>query len=265
MTLKARQYIPRDGQKVKMREWGDYTSRGIQVWAWLRVVATVEQTVSFEVLNGDQPTNHFSSCPIEAIQAPLGWESVYTIYCKPDLAQTIVSYWFTRGIVVRANHDMGSGAGSAFQPMDNSGQPHWKYPEVSDAIPPELCKEVFRVVAVEQEEITSATLGYPAQPDCTHCKGTGRRTIAELASIRGETAEKTRELIASGAITIDDMRDDSFRCHCHYGALGRMGRTRRAKLFKEMRKDGWEVKYVPYAGGFWERRRETVIHETVQS
>jgi len=93
------------------------------------------------------------------------------------------------------------------------------------------------------------------------CQGTGRRTIAQLALVRKETLATTFDLINKGQITLEDMTSTDFRCHCHYGALGRMGRSKRAKLFQQMRADGWQVEYQPYAGGFWQRRRETIVYD----
>jgi hypothetical protein len=257
-----RQYTPKVDSHFKMKEWTDYTSRGINVWAHLKTIAVIGETVSFQVLNGDKPTEYFSACPLSAVNPPIGWESRYTIYCNLEQAEKIVSNWFTRGIVVRTNHCIGDSAGSVFQPLDNSSTPHWKYPECTDVIPADDCPKLFRVVSVIEEEITSATLGYPSEPACKHCQGTGRRSLAELANIRKETIEETRALLQNGTINLDGGLDagETFRCHCHFGALSRMKKTDRAKLFKTMRADGWQTEYVPYAGGFWTRRKETVIH-----
>lgn len=43
--------------------------------------------------------------------------------------------------------------------------------------------------------------------------------------------------------------------------LSAMGRSKRAKLFKQWESEGWSIKYWPYAGGFWERQRETIVHD----
>lgn len=257
-----RQYIPKVGSTFKMRLFEDYTSRGIHVWAHLKTVAVTGETVSFQVLNGSEPTNNFSACPLSAVNPPIGWEARYTIYCKPEQAEKIISNWFARGIVVRANHCIGDPAGSVFQPLDNASTPHWKYPECTDVIQAEDCPKLFRVVSVQSEEITSETLGYPADPTCTHCQGMGRRSLAELSSIRKETIEKTRALLNDGTINLDGGLDtlDTFRCHCHFGALSRMPKKDRTKLFKTMQAEGWQTEYVPYAGGFWTRRKETIVH-----
>lgn len=257
-----RQYIPRVDSTFKMREFTDYTSRGVNVWAHLKCIAVIGDTVSFQVLDGNKETNVFSACPLSAVNPPIGWESRYTIYCSTEQAEKIISNWFARGIMVRANHCIGDSAGSVFQPLDNSGTPHWKYPECTDVILADECAKLFRIVAVTEEEITSATLGYPTDPKCSHCQGTGRRSLADLANIRKETIEDTRALLQNGTINIDGGLDaaDAFRCHCHFGALSRLPKKDRTKLFKTMQADGWQIEYVPYAGGFWTRRKETVIH-----
>ena len=204
MTL--RQYIPKVGAKVKMRTWFDYTSRNLTVWAWFEVLrVNADGTIVMQHDNAGEKLE-IVTVPYEVIDAPIGWEPRYTIYCTPEQAETIVSNWFTRGIVVRQSHDLGGRMPTAFQPMDNAEQPHWQFPEVTDAIPAEDCAKLFRVVSVVTEEINSYS--NPSHPK-----------------------------------------------------LRKMGRTKRAMAIKAMEADGWTVRYVPYAGGFWERQKETVVHD----
>lgn len=285
MTLRRnnstiRLYRPKVGQLIGMSEWSDYTSRGLSLWGRLRVIGIDKDTVT--VKHAPHPMDaSFDDAsqitiPLYTVQLPIGWEPGYTIYCKPEETEKVLG-WFARGIVCRQSHNMSSSMPMAFQPLTDGvlpGSPHWQFPEDTDVIMPEDCARLFRVVSVEKEEITSATLGYPADPTCTSCSGTGRRTIAQLAEVCKETVETTWTLIDNGTIqNLEDVQTvsnvhsafDTFRCHCHYGALGRMGRTKRAKLFKEMRADGWDVHYVPYAGGFWERTRETIVHDYTEA
>ena len=268
-----RQYRPTAGTLATLALWEHYSivrsqhpEHDLAQWAHFKVRYIVDnatpESVCVEHYNAaDTGVTYF--VPLEWISTPIGWEPRYTIHANPEQAQTIVKDWFARGISVRANHDLGScmSIGSAFQPLDNSTAPHWRYPEQTDIIPPADCPRLIKVVSVEHEKITSATLGYPAQSDCPHCHGTGRRTIASLAEIRQETLATTFDRINKGELPLDDMTATDFRCHCHFGALSRMGRTKRAKLFKAMANDGWEVKYQPYAGGFWERIRMTTVHD----
>ena len=262
MTL--RKYVPAIGKTVKMKDFNDYTSRGIHVWAHLKVIAIVDEIVSFQVLNGQTETNHFSSCPLSAIDPPIGWEERYTIYCKDlEQANKIVSDWFTRGIVVRQSHNLNpSYMPKAFQPMDNSNTPHWQFPEITDSILPKDCPKLFRVIVVTEEEITGKLLGL-TDPNCNRCNGTGKDTVSRLASVREQTEDEIRALISESEIRVDgfDANAGTFECNCHYRAVSGLGRTKRAKLFNELKKDGWKIERVPYAGGYWIRHKETVIHE----
>jgi hypothetical protein len=271
-----RQYRPAIGKLIKLSEWSDYTSRGLSPWGWLRVTGIDKDTVT--VRHAPHPTDPSHdepeiTIPLYAVATPIGWEPRYAIHAQGrDGADNVVNNWFSRGIVVRQSHDMGGSMPTAFQPLVDGelpGSPHWQYPEVTDVIQPEDCKRLFRVVAVEEEEITSATLGYPADPKCTSCQGTGRRTIAQLAEVRNETVEQLWALIDKGQIPLDDLTHaaehsafETFRCHCaQHGAMSRLTKTERTKLIKEMRAEGWQVEYRPYAGGFWERRKEILVHD----
>ena len=209
--------------------------------------------------------------PLDWIAHPIGWEPRYTIHCEPDQANTIITNWFTRGIVVRANQCIGDSAGSTFQPADNSAQPHWKYPKISDSVSAELCAQVFRVIVAEEEEIGSTAATRMHDPTCDHCKGTGRRLLAELATIRNQSTAKLKELMllpdepykVSDKLHLDNYNasDETFDCHCHYGMFRRLGRSKRAKLIKQWAIDGWVTRYLPYAGGYWIRTRETIVHD----
>lgn len=260
-----RQYRPKIGQLITMSLFSDYTTRGLSPWGRLRVIGIDKDTVT--VRHAPHPMD--STCddpshltiPLYVVRPPVGWEPRYTIHCKPEQTETIIKDWFSRGIVVRQSHYLSGSMPTAFQPLTNGippNSPHWQFPEDTDVIMPEDCARLFKVVAVESEEITSATLGFPADMACNHCHGTGRRTVAELATIRKETLAQTWNLINTGKIPLEDLTSTDFRCHCHYGALTRMGRTKRAKLFKEMHAQGWKVRY---AGGYWIRTRETLVHD----
>ena len=269
MTLNnERQYRPATGSLVRLKEYQDYTSRNINVWAWFKVldVNIDANSACLQHSNAGQLLE-IITVPLARIAPPIGWEPRYEIFCKPEETNKVLE-WFNRGIVVRANHCIGNSAGSTFQPADNAGVPHWKYPSVTDVISPEDCPKLFRVIEVIEEEITSQTIDFPPVSDCPMCKGIGRRTIAELANVRNETVEQLWSLIDAGSVTLEDLTRnatensaETFRCTCHYGAFRRLGRSKRAKLIKEMKSNGWTVTYVPYAGGFWTRRKETVIHE----
>jgi hypothetical protein len=267
MTLN-RQYIPAIGKSIKMRLFSDYTERNVHVWSWLRVHSVNSDGVTVQVLNGSEPTGQILNIPLSVIAPPIGWQKRYTIHVKPEQVDTVLS-WFARGIVVRQSHDMSGSMPTAFQPMDNSNSPHWQFPETTDAVPAAECRKVFRVVKVETQDVYDVYL-VPDQ-NCSHCKGSGRRTLADLAVIRHESVDelKRKMLIPVEPYRINeslhlngyDAETETFECHCIRGGFRKLGRSKRAKLIKEWAKDGWETRYVPYAGGFWERTRETVVQD----
>ena len=268
MTLSTqadRRYVPAIGARVKLREWSDYSKLNVHVWSWFTVRCNHEHDgmgnihCRIEHYNTGN-TGEYFTVPASRIDPPIGWKPRYTIHCKPEETAKVLS-WFDRGIVVRANHDLGSSMGSAFQPMDNSNTPpHWRYPELTDAIPAKDCARLFRVVSVYTEEIS---LGH--DPNCSRCHVTVRDTIARLASARSQTVEETLADIASGTIHFTeyhayDEANGTYACHCNV-TLHDIGRSKRAKTIKQMKADGWEVQYIPFAGGFWERTKETVVQD----
>jgi len=199
--------------------------------------------------------------PMYTVQVPIGWQPRYTIHCKPEKTNEVLG-WFARGIVVRQSHNLSGSMPTAFQPLTNGNIPsasHWQFPEDTDVVLAEECAKVFKVVAVEEQEITSEVLGFPPDATCNRCKGTGRDTVARVAEVRGVAVES----LDVASLHVDDYQeiDGSFRCTCHYGALTRMGRSKRAKLFKEMEGKGWEIEHVKHLGGFWIRRRETLVKD----
>lgn len=261
MTL--RQYAPPIGKSVRMRNFDDYTSRGIHVWAWLRVHSINSDGATIQVLNGDTPTGETLTIPLSTINPPIGWEPRYTIYCKPEIGPKVIREWFARGIVVRANHLIGDGSGSAFQPIDNAGIPHWKYPEVTDVIDAADCAKLFRVITVERQDVYDAYRVPDA--DCAWCHGSGRDSLARVNATRTNAAMQPCD-----AQTLDSLRQrdgwdeigQTFDCTCTRGGFRLLGRTRRAKLIREWRKDGWETHYNNYGvHGYWERVRDTILHD----
>lgn len=211
MHTPERQYVPQQGQLIKLATWEAYTTRKLSPWVYLRVTQVFSDGKGLYAHHAPSPmdptkdeTNASYLISLAEVQAPLGWEPRYTIYCKPEETDKVLS-WFARGIVVRVSHDMGGPMGSVFQPADNATQPHWQYPEVTDSILPADCPKLFRVVSVVKEEVNPYS--NPSHPN-----------------------------------------------------LRAMGRSARAKAIKAMRADGWSVEYLPYGGGYWERVKETVVH-----
>lgn len=260
MTL--RQYVPPIGKSIKMREWSDYASRDINVWAWLRVQSINSDGVVIQVLNGNAPTSQFAHIPFSAIAPPIGWKARYTIHVGPDKVETVLG-WFERGIVVRQSHDMSGSMPTAFQPMDNSGQSHWQFCEVTDSVPADECSKVFRVVKFERQDVYDVYL--VPDPNCVHCHGTGRDSLARVNQYRAERGMDPcdQETVSHlGSRQGWDAQTQTFECMCVRGGFSKLGRSKRAKLIKEWALDGWKTEYVNHGEhSWWERTRETVVKD----
>lgn len=239
-----RQYIPAVGTLAKMREWSDYTKCNLSPWGWLFVVATHGDSV--KVRHAPSPTDRTKDgpdidIPLSAIAPPIGWKSHYTIHCAPEKVAEVMA-WFERGIVVRQSQYIGDGS-TAFQPLDNSGQPSWKFGEVTDTISPEDCPKVFRVVKLETWYDVSA----PAP--CEYCNGTGTR-IAKVCHVPHLAPTVGAE----------------FPCWtCDKGTARKHMRSMPTKEKKALRKaleaEGWKVEYVRRGEGYWVGERETIVHD----
>ena len=260
MTL-LRQYIPAIGKQVKLRLFSDYTSLRLPPWGYLRVLAIDDQNVS--VQHCPAPMDHSKdgeviSVKLNQIAAPFGWQPRYTITCKSGQVEQVLS-WFARGIVVRQSHYLSTSMPVAFQPMDNAAATHWQFPEITDAVPAEECRKVFRVVKIEHESASNAYLA--ADPSCKVCDGTGRRRLATMAKARQTTVSNLladEKLLAS--LTGWNVKTCDFTCHCTRGGFARLGRSKRAKLIKEWEQDGWRT-YYHTSVGYWERERTVLVQD----
>jgi len=262
MTL-SRQYVPAVGARVTLRTWEDYGKVTGKPCNWscftVREVRPETDCVTIEHYNAGD-TGEFYAAHLSQIKAPIGWQSQYTIYCKPEQVDNALS-WFARGIVVRQSHDMSGSMPTAFQPMDNSAAPHWQFPEVTDAVPADECRRVFRVVKVERENVYDVYL--VPQTECPYCHGTGKRhvqTIADARKVALSDVLADSELIAR--LEGYDTQTRLFTCHCIRGGFRTLGRSKRAKLIKEWALQGWDTHYCNYGEhSFWERTRETVVQD----
>jgi hypothetical protein len=228
-------YIPEIGKRVKFKEWLDYTSRNIHPWAWFEVVAYNDECELIELQhsNGGK-LGETVTVPLDIIEAPLGWKEKYTICVEPSKAETVKS-WLERGITVRTSHDLGN-YGVVFQPLDNSEEPNWRYPEVTDKIPAEQVKDRIKIVQLEQE------FDAFVMANCEYCAGTGIRTAI-------------KEVSAS----------DVAECWvCHGAGVGKkfissFDKKERKGVIKSLEKEGWKVGYRKKGdSGYW-MERETII------
>jgi hypothetical protein len=253
-----RRYIPEIGKIVKLEQWMDYSAHGIPHWAWLKVLDISGTAVTVEVLNGDQPTGKQVTVPLHTIEKPVGWEPRYTITVKPAEVDKVLG-WFKRGIVCRLSHDLNPHyMPMVFQPMDNSGQPSWKFPEITDSVPPEECDKVFRVVKIEEEVIDFVPI-----PACARCHGTGRRNISTVAEARRVPVDLLRQELANSPDSFFSNYDPEsglFDCTCRAGGFIAIGTKGRRPLIEQWAKDGWKVEYNKQLRQ-WERFRKTVVKD----
>lgn len=165
-------YIPAIGKQVTMKQFSDYSSRNINVWARMEVLHVDavgdDYAVTAEVLNGNIKTGHVVQVPLSTIAAPIGWKERYEITVAPDKVSEVLS-WLARGVAVRQCHDLSTAGRVTFQPADNCAQPHWAYPELTDVVPAEQTKDRIRIVQLE-----SHTGAFVMRP-CRYCKH-GKRT-----------------------------------------------------------------------------------------
>lgn len=257
--MATRQYIPGIGKRVKLKLWEDYTSRGLSPWSWLAVLSINGQDVTADVLDGNEITGKQVTVPLSVIDPPVGWKPRYTINVKAEKVDEVLS-WFTRGIVCRQSHDLNPHyMPMAFQPMDNAGQPGWQFPELTDSVPADECPKVFRVVKYEEEDIN-----FVVDMLCKWCHGTGRRNISGIAETRGITIDALHDEIMTrndNFFANYDATEHTFECHCRNSGFRALTKKQRDALAAEWAKDGWKTEYVRVGGGFWQRTRETVVHD----
>jgi hypothetical protein len=152
-------------------------------WAWFDVLEARPETCRLRhtsrAVNAPDPAWE-GWVPTEQVQAPLGWEPVYTIFCKDKAqAEKVVAEWFGRGISVWTNHDMSSATcGShSFMPADGPlASPSWRHTgEPTEVVPPALCPSVFIVKVLEQWE--------PRLPEDKKERATALAELRETATV----------------------------------------------------------------------------------
>lgn len=280
-----RHYIPEIGARVKLKTWEDYSNRDLPMWAWLRVYrldsTAPDAYVKVEILNGAESSGEYVYVPLASIDPPIGWQPRYTITCTPDKVDAVLG-WMSRGVVVRQSQYIGDGS-TAFQPLDNSPQPHWKYGEVTEVIPPEQTDALIRVVKLE----TEYDVGVPSP--CRYCIA-GKRTVENNPALLGHDNETCGKCGAIVGFSFDKPYHHSVRnrhenmtnapasapcpparqpaeCWVCDGTgigttyLSDLSRKDRNAAIAAMHADGWKVTYVKQGGVGWMRERETVVKD----
>ena len=166
----TRIYTPTIGDSIRLKLFSDYTQYNLPAWSKLTCtgidgnnVVCVQSLTANGAHDGELVTVQLGD-----ISAPIGWKERYSIRVSPDKVSEVLA-WLSRGIVVRQSQYIGDGS-TAFQPLDNSGAPHWKFGEVTDVLTPEQTTEFVEIV--QNEYVYDAFIGAP----CQYCNGTGIHT-----------------------------------------------------------------------------------------
>lgn len=107
-----------------------------------------------------------------------------------------------RGITIWKNLYIGDTAGSQITPGD-ADKPHWKYGDPEPIDPKDI----------EVEHRVKVDLVPEWYPKCDRCKGSAKRSLQELADIRKEPIEVTREMTAKPDWNWGPIEDDHFPCN----------------------------------------------------
>lgn len=283
-TQTNRTWKPVTDALVKLKTWSDYTTRGINVWACLKVLTTCGNghDMCLSIMDVTTDTLQRVIVPLDAIAPPIGWHERYTITVSPDKVDTVLS-WFERGITVRQSHYMPE-CSTAFQPMDNDDVPGWKFAgdTVVERVKPENCTSIFRVVKLESEmdpgipttcphcvngkrtpENNPVLVGHDTE-DCPHCGN-----VAGFSFDRPYHPKGYRYGYVDG-ITMDNSQCGNVRTAgecwvCNGTGIGKrylseLSPKERKQAIADMTRDGWRVFYVR-SGSYWVRERETVVKD----
>jgi hypothetical protein len=163
-----RRYLPKIGDLVKLKDGGFYFQLcreqkvDISLWAWFKVEKLLlapeysPEMVGMVHYDAGVEKERVIVDP-HWIDPPFGWEPGYEIWARDkESAQKVVFDWFTRGINVWANHDLGSPSvgGKAFTPVSAvQHSPHWRYTgKPVELIEAKDCAAIFQVGWEEQKE-----------------------------------------------------------------------------------------------------------------
>lgn len=151
----GRQYTPRVGDKIKLKDIERYNKYSIGLWSWLKVMKLSPTKIAavIHIMNGLESTGEKRIISLRDIQPPLGWKPVYTIHLhKIEDAVKFVNEWFKKGITVWISHDLSKAGTMAYTP--NGEEPnHWMFTKNPvETISPQDCKKQFIVKLVARWE-----------------------------------------------------------------------------------------------------------------
>lgn len=112
--------------------------------------------------------------------------------------------WVKEGREIKRwiSHDLGAGRPDMMTPGD-AGSPHWAYPESHPEDPENIVVELRTPIILPREKGT----------ECDRCNGTGKRSVHELAAIREESVEETRQHLKTNSSWGIDDDGDTFNCN----------------------------------------------------
>jgi len=127
------------------------------------------------------------------------------VLTKPEEIQN-VREWVKagRGLYRWTNKEIGNNRPDVLIPGDHDKAPHWAY--------------VGQPESVELDEIEIHVITPVLQPrewgvECERCKGTGKRSVAELAEIRKQTVAEVLAIVMRGDIHWKLIDEDHFECN----------------------------------------------------
>lgn len=147
-------YQFKETEKVKLKEFSAYSSRGLPIWAWLQIVSVNDTTAKVEVLNGDQPTGQTVNIPTSEIQVPLGFKEVYEVVVgSVDDAKKLMGWIKDRGGVnVFTSLDLSCAGRQTFTAGDTEGKPHWSMGFVEKVRDPKRFQFKLEVESIKKPE-----------------------------------------------------------------------------------------------------------------
>lgn len=273
MTTAKRQYIPTAGSRVRMPLMGDYAALGLPAWSVLITDSIEGSSVKChrELTADKEHDGEHVTVPLDRIEPPVGWRERYTIHVAPEKVEEVLG-WLKRGIAVRFSQYIGDGS-TVFQPLDNSGTPHWKYTELTDAIPAEQTRDLIQIVRFEQ--VYDAFIDAP----CYYCNGTGVHTANKSLEEQTASAQHCQRCGTHTGFSFTEPWHHTTQPHeqcpevhppgwcwpCHgsgkgAGYISSMKGKERAAAIKTLEAKGWKVRYEE-SGRHWCMERETVVKD----
>lgn len=169
-----RRFVPVPGRYYKMQLLGDYTERNIPPWTNGLVMELREDEALLSF--GEAGSKWI---PFSHLSPPIGWHPYYDVHLSADELEKFTSWMDQMGVAIYFSHLIGDGTIS-YLPLNADGtppsSPGWRYPEVTDIVPPSLTPITFRLY--RREVIVEVCI----EQTCEYCKGKGTRLRTKVNS-----------------------------------------------------------------------------------